>query len=285
VSLRLRSELRLRLGPRHCDAAISRAGFGQRAAGRAHISGANGESLGLALEALVSQGHELPSRAALCVEDEYLYTLLLPAVGAWGEAEAAARAQFAQMLGDDRLCVQMTLAPCATRWIAMALETARLEEWRETLGSHGIALLHVRPALLEDLAALHGDLCDALPSGEGLAVLVRDEGASLVGLNRQRPQGRAAPSPPPAGVEQSGKATFAQQTIAHLEWERCDVGDARQLGARIEANCLQHAAESEALPAVCVVPLRGGQRLLLEDLCHDRGWKLGRPLDVILNTS
>ena len=248
MSLRLKSELRLRLGPRHCDAALLRAGFNRGAAGRASISGANGESLAIALETLVAQGHTLPSRATLCVEDEYLYTLLLPADGAWGEAQAAARAQFAQMLGHDDLRVQMSLAPCGARWIAVALETARLDEWRETLGSRGIELMHVRPALLEDLAALHKDLRDALPKGEGLAVLVRHEGASLVRLT--------------------------PQTIAELEWERCDVVDAQQLGARIEANCLQHAAENEAMPAVCVVPSNGGQRLLLEDLCLEHGWTI-----------
>lgn len=206
-----------------------------------------------ALDTLVAAGHALPSRAALCVEDEYLYALLLPASGTWGEVDAAARAQFAQMLGHAELHVRMSLAPCGTRWIGVALEAARLEEWRETLAARGIELLHVHPALLEDLAALNAELREALPNQEGLVVLVRSEGASLIGMTKQ--------------------------SITHLEWERCDVTDAQQLGARIEAHRLQHAAASEELPAVCVVPCTGGQRLLLEDLCTEHGWKLSRCLD------
>ena len=254
MSLRLKSELRLRLGPQHCDAAIWRSGWRSRPSARMSVPGANGESLDSALDTLVAEGHALPSRAALCVEDEYLYTLLLPASGAWSDANAAAHAQFAQMLGHEELLVRLSLAPCGTRWVGVALETDRLAQWRETLAARGIALEHVHPALLEDLAHLNPQLRDALPNGEGMLVLVRSEGASLIGLT--------------------------PRSITHLEWERCDVTDAQQLGARIEAHCLQYAAASEQLPTVCIVPCNGSQRLLLEDLCNQRGWKLKQALDA-----
>ena len=250
MSLLLKNELRLRLGPQHCDAVIWRAGFRPRPLGHASVSGRNGESLDVALETLVAEGHALPQHAALWVEDEYLYTMMLPANDSWVDANQAARAQFAQMLGHEDLRVQTSLAPCGANWIAVALEAALLDQWREVLTARGVEVQHVRSALLEDLVALRDELRHHL----GLVVLVRREGASLITLN--------------------------DKTITRIEWERCDVTDPQQLAARIEAHGLQHAPEEgdgSAL-AVCVVPFNSGQRILLEGMCVERGWSLSRAI-------
>lgn len=253
MSLLPKNELRLRLGPQHCDASIWRAGFRPRSLGHASVSGHNGDSLEMALSTLVADGHELPKRAALWVEDEYLYTLMMPANESWNDANDAARVQFAQLLGHDDIRVQTSLAPCGEQWIAVALEVQLLEEWRETLTARGVDVQHVRSALLEDLVALRADLKDHV----GLAILVRREGASVISMNLE--------------------------TITHIEWERCDVTDADQLAARIEAHGLQHAGDrgNESMPAVCIVPFNSGQRVLLEDMCAERGWKLSRALHTL----
>lgn len=248
MSLLLKNELRLRLGPQHCDAAIWRAGFRPRETGHTSVAGQNGESLEIALGTLVADGHELPKHAALWVEDEYLYTLMLPANDSWNAANQSARTQFAQLLGHDDLKVQTSLAPCGTHWIAVALEAALLDQWRETLTARGIEVDQVRSALLEDLVSLREELRHHV----GLAVLVRREGASII--------------------------TLTAETLTHIEWERCDVTEPEQLAARIEAHALQHAqdAASEMPPAVRVVPFNAGQRALLEDMCAERGWTLCR---------
>lgn len=254
MSLLLKNELRLRLGPQHCDAAIWRAGFRPRPVGQASVSGQNGESLEIALGTLVSEGHELPSRAALWVEDEYLYTLMLPADKPWSNANDAARAHFVQMLGHRDLQVQTSLAPCGARWIAVALESALLDQWREILTARGVEVQHVRSALLEDLVTLREELRGHV----GLAILVRREGASVIRLS--------------------------EETISHIDWERCDVTDTDQLAARIEAHGLQHVHEtaSDDMPAVCIVPFSTSQRALLEGMCADHGWKLCRAIHGLL---
>jgi hypothetical protein len=251
VSPLLKSELRLRLGPQHCLAAIWRAGLRPHRTGRASASGANGESLETVLSLLAAQGQDLPRRATLLVEDEYVYSLLLPADRAWGDVQADALAQFAQMLGHDALRVRASLAPCGRQWIAVALEAELLEQWQEVLSARGIELVHVRPALLEDLIGLHESLRDHT----GLVVLVRREGASVISVDGQ--------------------------TIVRIEWERCNVNDAQQLGARIEAQCLQLADSLEQLPKVCIVPLDSVQRAGLEPLCAGRGWQLSRALNSV----
>lgn len=250
MSLLLKNELRLRLGPQHCDAQIWRAGLRAKMAGHASASGEAGDVIELALAALATQGHELPLRASLWVEDESLYTMMLPAEGTPSDALALARGQFMQLLGHDDLSVQITLAPCGTQWIVIALESALLAMWRETLAMRGIAIAHVRSALLEDMNAMRDDL----GSHTGHAVFVRREGASVLGVT--------------------------PQTVTRIDWERCDVTDPEQLAGRIEAQGLQQASEDsdEALPAVCIVPYNAGQRVLLEDMCAQRGWTLSRAL-------
>ncbi len=250
MSLLLKNELRLRLGPQHCDAEIWRAGLRAKKAGHASASGDAGDAIELALAALATQGHALPLRASLWVEDEALYTMMLPADGTPSDALAVARGQFMELLGHDDLSVQITLAPCGTQWIVIALEAALLAMWRETLAMRGIAIAHVRSALLEDINTMRVDL----GTHTGHAVFVRREGASVLGVT--------------------------PQTVTRIDWERCDVTDPEQLAGRIEAQGLQQATDDvdEELPAVCIVPYNAGQRAMLQDMCAQRGWTLSRPL-------
>ncbi len=250
MSLLPKNELRLRLGPQHCDASIWRSGFRARMMGRSSAHGAGGEAIDLALTSLVALGHDLPKRASLWVEDEALYTMMLPAEGTPDDAQAVARGQFMELLGHDDLQVQTTLAPCGTQWIVIALEAAQLAVWRDVLAGRGIDIVHVRSALLEDLNAMRADLA----AHTGHAVFVRREGATVLGVT--------------------------PRTVTRIDWERCDVTDPEQLAGRIEAQGLQLVnddAEVE-MPEVCVVPYNAGQRVLLADMCAQRGWTLSREL-------
>jgi hypothetical protein len=248
VSLLLKNELRLRLGPQHCTATIRGAGFRPRPVGQASAEGP--EAIELALAGLVEQGHALPQRAALWIEDEALFTMMMPADATAEQCQELARVQFSQLLGHAELNVQMSLAPCGTQWIAIALETALLSQWREALEARGIQIVQVCSALIEDMNAVRGEL----GAHTGHAVFVRREGASVVGVT--------------------------PDTVTHIEWERCDVTDPQQFAARIEAQGLQHSGEGldEVLPAVHVIPHSPGQRAMLEELCEQRGWTLSRAL-------
>jgi hypothetical protein len=249
VSLLLKNELRLRLGPRHCTASIRRAGFG-KSRGAAAVSAEGPEAIEIALASLIERGDDLPQRAALAIEDESLYTMMMPADASAGACLALAREQFAQLLGHADLSVRISLAPCGTQWIALALELPLLEQWREILSARGIRIVQVRSALIEDLNAMR----DEIGAHTGHAVFVRREGASVIGVT--------------------------PRTLTHIEWERCDVTDPHEFAARIEAQGLQHSVEGaqDDLPAVCVIPYNAGQRALLAELCAARGWKLSRAL-------
>ncbi len=253
MSLLLKNELRLRVGPQHCEASIWRRGFRSRVTGRASAHGDAAEVIDLALTSLVAQGHDLPKRATLWVEDEALYTMLLPAEGALADAVQVARGQFMELLGHGELHVQASLAPCGTQWVVIALEAAQLGLWRDTLALRGIELAHVRSALLEDLNAIRTEIA----SHTGHAVFVRREGATVLSVT--------------------------PQTVTRIDWERCDVTDPEQLAGRIEAQGLQLVNDDASVefPDVCVIPYNAGQRVLLEGMCAQRGWKLSRELSAL----
>lgn len=229
MSLLPRSELALRVGPRHCRAQWR--GVAHAAAGDAALAGA--------IEGLAAPA---PRRAALSVEDEYVYFASLPAATRWKDALGAAQDYFAAMLGEAESLVGISLTPCGSRWIAAAVELAQVQAWEEALATRGIELSAVRPALLDDLQCLRRSVTIA----DGVLALVRDEGVSLVTLHG-------------GGVKD-------------VAWERCDVDDGDALAQRILAQPVDGAAQ------VCLVPMHGAQSEALRTLAAGRGWQLAPAL-------
>ena len=249
MSLQLRNELRIRVGPQRCEANILRAGLGSRRGGRAQLLGTGVDALDGVLGALVADGHGLPGRASVCVEDEFLYYATLPAAGKWRDAHTAACDYFGSMVGDQGLLVETSLVPCGTTWVAVAIDAAMVQQWREVLAGRDIELAHVRAALLEDLLMLRPQL----PKHVGRVVLVRDEGASLVQLD--------------AGC------------IRNIHWERCDTSDGETLAARIEGYRCRFAGTSDDgvaldLPPTVVVPPDAAIESLLQGQASRYGWTL-----------
>lgn len=252
MSLQLRNELRLRLGPRRCEAAIWRAGVQTRCAGRASAEGGGIESIDSVLAALAAQGHRLPATASVCVEDEFLYFATLPATGSWSEANAEAIDYFDAMIGAEDLLVETSLAPCGTTWVAVAIDGARVDGWRAALAGHDIELRHVRAALLEDLWTVRSEV----PDGSGLVALLRQEGATVVGLR--------------------------DGCIANISWERCDLAELPSLGQRLmgcRARFVQAEGVDPAAPVpMLLVPQDGAQHRLVSPMAVERGWQLAGAL-------
>lgn len=252
MSLLLRNELRLRLGPQHCDAAVWRAGWSDKPFARAQATGEAGQALDAALDKLTADAVVLPIHAAIMVEDECVYSAILPATRSWRETRIEAHNLFADMLGHTALQVQATLTPCGRRWIAVAIETAQIEQWHSALAARGVELGSIRVALLEDLGAQSNDVSIQ----HGLLVLARREGISLIGVD--------------AG------------SVSSIDWERCDVTDPDELAARVEAHHYERAAADPATPQpVHVLPLNAGQRALLHDACAQRGWHMGPAIQAL----
>lgn len=252
MSLQLRNELRLRLGPRRCEAAIWRAGVQTRCAGRASAEGSGLESIEQALAALEAQGHRLPATAAVCAEDEFLYFATLPATGSWSEAHADALDYFDAMVGAEDLLVETSLAPCGTTWVAVAIDGGRVEGWRAALAERDIEMRHVRAALLEDLWSLRGEV----PDGDGLVAMLRHEGATVVALR--------------AGC------------ISDISWERCDMAELQALNRRLTGcrNRFVGAAGADAKEAMplLLVPQDAAQHLQVLPLAAEKGWRLADAL-------
>lgn len=253
MSLLLRSEMRLRLGPLRCEASLWRAGLPGRAV--AEVSTPGGEELDIEplLEALLAEGHDLPTRASICMADEYLYYAVLPASGAWANAQAQARRYFIEAIGTDELLVQTSLTPCGRRWIAVAAESGRIEMLRETLAQRDVELRHVFPALLVDLEALRAELRD----DQAVLVIMRTEGASIVDV-------------------QDG-------SISGIAWERIDLDDIGMLTARVQGHLLRHrlaapgAVQAPGL-AVVIAPADPAQHEQLQAVALSNGWRLTAPL-------
>ena len=253
MSLLWKNELRLRVGPRHTEASIWRAGVHTRCAGRARVAGPHQPAVEEVLGALVAAGHELPDTASVCVDDEYLYYTTLPAGGSWDDAQAAAVDYFAEKVGDQNLLVETSLAPCGRSWVAVAIDAALVEAWRETLSARDVRLGQVRAALFEDLWTLRDDMSP----DDGVAVMIRSEGAMLVGLH--------------AGC------------ITDLAWERCNVADPEAIAARVQgysARLSEHlgiGGMPGELP-VFVVPADAAQQALSRPLAGSLGWRVGAAL-------
>jgi hypothetical protein len=250
VSLLLKSELRLRLGPRGCDAGLWSAGLSARCVGRA--SSADDADIEQVLDALAAQGHDLPRSAKVCVEDEFLYYALLPAAGRWRAAQARAREHFAAASGDHHLLVETSLLPDGRSWVAVAIGTGLVDRVRSSLAARDVELRGLSAALLDDLAALRGEHALEL----GVIVLLRSEGATMVGL-------------------QDG-------VLADIAWERCDLAEPESIATRVRGYRarfaqqvgLPHAAGD--LP-VLALPANAAQQALLGPVALAQGWRVLSP--------
>ena len=247
MSLLSRNELRLRIGTQQCEASLWRRGIRARCTGQISIQSADATTLDRALDGLLGAGHELPSAASICVEDEYLYYATLPASGAWRASHQRAEQQFAEMVDDDRQQVEMILAPGGRRWLAVALAAGLAENWRQALAARGIALRHLRPALFEDLRRLPS----ATQPQQGAVVMMRRQGATIVGLR--------------AGA------------IDDIAWERCEVDDPKTLLARVRGfldRLSRHDSGARSAMTVVVVPSDERQQTLVEALVAEQGWRM-----------
>jgi hypothetical protein len=244
----LKNELRLRIGPQRCEASIWRAGVQTRCAGRTQVRSRDDVAIDQALSALVADGHALPGAASVCVEDEFLYYTTLPAGGAWNDAHAAARDYFAELVDDENIFVETSLAPCGHNWLAVAINAGLVDGWRDALAGRDIELRHVRAALFEDLWTLRPDL----PMDDGVAVMMRREGATIIGL-------------------QAGR-------INNIAWERCEVDDPAALVARVHGYCARLPQRDSAAvahePAVFIVPADVAQQASITPLAAQLGWRV-----------
>ncbi len=267
----LKNELRLRVGPQACEASLWRAGWPARCTGAATARGGAGVALELALGTLIADGHELPRRASLCADDEFLYYATLPANGSFNDSVAQARAHFTAMLDADDWLVLTHLAPCGRIWLAVAIAAELVDGWRATLAERGVELRHVRAALFDDIWRLRAEL----PKGEGLVVLLRREGVMMVGLR--------------------------QGVIVDIAWERCAVDDAAVLRARVQghrellsfelaesaenAELEQSSAQPLPLPLPLILPVfvaaaDAAQQAEVATLAAGQGWQwLSLPSD------
>lgn len=252
--LPLRNELRLRIGPLNSGAEVWSGGLFPRLAGEASFADRNAEPIGALLDALDRGELSMPRHASICAEDEYVYYATLPGLGSWKEAHAAACDYFADMLGEDDMLVDTTLAPCGTRWIAAAVDAAQVDGWRDTLERHDIELRSVRPALLEDLWALR----PRVELVDGLLVLLRSEGASMISLRAN--------------------------AVCDIVWERFDVADSTTLTERIHSAARDLGFDGgTASPApVCLVPQNADGVQSLLELAQRRGWQFS---DALLRQS
>lgn len=248
MSLQLRNELRLRLGPRRCEAAIWCAGVQTRCTGRASAEGRGVEGMEQALAALEAEGHRLPSIATLCVEDEFVYFATQPATGSWAEARDDAVDFFEATIGGEDLMVETCLAPCGSVWVAVAIDRGRVDAWRAALAGRDIEMRHVRAALLEDLWAIRGEV----PGGDAVLAMLRNEGATMVALR--------------------------EGCITDINWERCDLAELDSLSQRLEGGRARLAqslgVDSATAVPLLLVPQDSAQHGQMSTWATDKGWHL-----------
>lgn len=254
MSLLLKSELRLRIGARHCAAEVWHAGVSGRCVARAFAQDEGLNLVEAALATLEARGIALPARAKLSVEDELLYFASLPATGPVKNAVATAREHFSAALGEHEMLVGVTLAASGQRWLASALPAELLEPWRLALSERDIALEAVQPAVLQDLRAL----ASAAKFDNGLVVMARAEGLSVL------------------TVEDAG--------VTNISWERRDLADLPALEARVRAELAQQPGAQDPLnpsrTGVLLAPLNDAQAAALRPLAESCGWRMSAPVLV-----
>lgn len=250
MSLRFKSELRLQLRMRSCQAELLPPGWRQRPVAVASGTGEGAAALSAALSALrLADVQDLPHRASLTVADEYLYYRLLDEPLSWTEALNEATAGFVEDLGRDDLRVQVTPLLNGQRWLAAAVAEDEAVGWSETLALAGVKLVHLHGALVEDLRAL----ATQIPEDVAVLALLREEGMSLVCLKDGVP--------------------------AQLAWERFEASDAVTMEQRLRAF-----VRTAALPAdtECVVYLLPESKALCRYVWGQQGQQSGliaAPLD------
>lgn len=252
MSLLLKNELRLRLGAQGCAAEVWRAGWARRPAAEVRVQGSDGAQLEQALDALLDQGQALPRKATICVGDEFLYFAVLPAEGSWQHAQAQAEACFADSLGGDERLVTLQLSPDGGQWLAVAVDAALVDGWRQTLATQGVTLSGLRPGLFEDLWRWQL----AWPLDDALIVLMRDQGVMCLGVL--------------AGAVHS------------IAWERCDVSQPELWCARVQACAERLSAaredgddgEAGSTVPVVLVPEHEAEAAALQMLSPMLGWQV-----------
>lgn len=242
MSLQWKSELRLCLGPRHCEGSVWGAGLKPRQLGLAQASGGEG-ALARVLDDLGDQGIKLPQQARVCLQDESLYYATLPADGPWREVQARALAHFSDALGDEALVVGATLSPCGRRWLAVAAEIPRIEAISEVLAERGVGLRHVTAELFDDLSRIGTDM----PT-HGVVVMLRDEGAMLVAVR--------------------------DGSIMDLAWERMDLQTDALLRDRVKAYAGRTGVSAPgAQPDVLLVTRMDEPVAHLSNLAKTEAWR------------
>ncbi|MDP4300543.1 hypothetical protein [Leptothrix discophora] len=206
MSLRFKSELRLNLRMRSCQAELLPPGWNSVPSAVASGSGEGATALSAALSALrLADIQELPRQAALTVGDEYLYYQLLDADLGWGQALQEATMRFSADLGRDDLRVQVVPLQQGERWLAVAAPEPDVQAWSEALALSGVQLQSLHAALVEDLRRL----APQIPENDAVLALLREEGMSLVHIRDGVP--------------------------AQLAWERFEAADAVTMEQRLRA--------------------------------------------------
>lgn len=225
MSLRFKSELRLELRIRSCQAELMPAGWRSRPAAVASGTGEGAAALNAALSALrLADVDELPGTASLTVADEYLYYRLLDDELGWAEALQEASAGFSEDLGRDDLRVQVIPLNNGRRWIAAAVPEPDVIAWREALALAGVRLEHLHGALIEDLRLL----APQVPEDDAVIALLREEGMSLVHLQAGLP--------------------------VALGWERFEASDSATMEHRLRAFVRAAAVPSDTERVVYLLP-------------------------------
>jgi hypothetical protein len=248
VSLLLRSEIRVRLGSRHCSAELWRAGWSVAPVARVVIDD-DAEPLLRALDALSEQRGALSGQVHLSLEDEWVYFMMLPGEGSASQVRSQAVSMFESSLGAGDWRVEVSLAPCGTRWAAFAIQDELLLDWQARLSGRELDLVSVRPALLSDLSGLRR----AVAIDRGVLALVRSEGMTLVMLDRE-------------GVND-------------LQWQRCDASNSAEVMHRVDEALSLMASQDDGatvrpLPNASLVPLHAHQHQACAAMANGRGWQV-----------
>ena len=248
MSLLLRSEIRVRLGSRHCSAQTWRAGWSAAPLARVVIDD-DADPLARALDALTANRASLPGQVHLSVEDEWVYFMMLPGQESAAQARSRAASRFESALGAGDWRVEVSLAPCGTRWAAFAIPDDLILEWQARLSERELDLVSVRPALLDDLNGLRR----AVAIDRGVVALVRSEGMTIAGLNR-------------AGVDD-------------LQWQRCDASNPAEIVERVDTALAAMVRQDSGgplrmLPTASLVPLHEHQHQACVEMANARGWQV-----------
>lgn len=179
MPLRWRTELRLDLRARGCQAQLIGAGWHERSIASASGSGRGAAALAAALSALrLADVETLPAQARLRLSDEYVLHLLLVHAGPRARVMEAACARFEAALGASAGRRVMLVRAGRHHWLASAVEERDLTAWNEALQQAGVRAGPVAPALHDEWLRVGRHIHDE----DAVLVLPRDEGATLLRL-------------------------------------------------------------------------------------------------------